>query len=245
MCLLAILWRVVDDAPLIVAANREEAYARGGSPPQLVGLGGPGDRVPFIAGLDPQAGGTWLGVNAHGLLVAVTNRARTQIPAQPRSRGLLAKDLLQYRCTRDAVAAAVKELDQRRYAGCNLLIADSASAEVIHHGDWLRVNPLPPGVHALTTADLNNQVDERVAFTLSFLLGRICSTGGEWLAELKGLCGRRADPPICLNGERGGTVSSSLIALRRPLRKSTYLHAQGPPDRTPYEDFSPLFQQLS
>ncbi len=240
MCLLAILWRVVEDAPLIVAANREEAYARGGSPPQLAG-----ESTRFIAGLDPQAGGTWLGVNAHGLLVAVTNRARTQVPARPRSRGLLARDLLQHTNARDAVAAAVKELDQRRYAGCNFFIGDALNAQVIHHGDWLRVNPLPPGIHALTTADLNNQVDGRVAFTLGFLFGQKAPTAGDWLGVLKGLCGRRSDPPICLTGERGGTVSSSLIALRLPLRASTYLHAQGPPDRTPYEDFSALFSQLS
>ena len=29
MCLLALFFRVVDDAPLIVGANREEAYSRG------------------------------------------------------------------------------------------------------------------------------------------------------------------------------------------------------------------------
>ena len=42
-----------------------------------------------------------------------------------------------------------------------------------------------------------------------------------------------------------GTVSSSLIALRRSLAHSVYLHAQGPPDRTPYEDCSALLRQLA
>jgi uncharacterized protein with NRDE domain len=121
MCLLAILYRVVDDAPLIVAANREEDYARGGTPPQLVANG-----VRFVAGLDPQAGGTWLGINHHGLLVALTNRPKSQVPLQPPSRGLLVRELLQCRRAKEASDQAVRELDQNRYAGCNVLCADTA-----------------------------------------------------------------------------------------------------------------------
>src|SRR5207253_2764050 len=36
MCLLALFYRVVEDAPLVVGANREEAYARGGEPPRIL-----------------------------------------------------------------------------------------------------------------------------------------------------------------------------------------------------------------
>src|SRR5438105_10925965 len=89
MCLLAVMYRVLDGAPLVIAANREEAFARGGSPPELWA-----DPRAVVAGTDPVAGGTWLGVNAHGVLVAVTNRRRTQIPSAPRSRGLLVRNLL-------------------------------------------------------------------------------------------------------------------------------------------------------
>src|SRR5205823_4013427 len=89
MCLLAIFFRAVPDAPLVVGANREEFYNRpGGSPQILTG------RIPALGGLDPLAGGTWLGVNAHGLLVAITNRPAPQVPAKARSRGLLTRDLL-------------------------------------------------------------------------------------------------------------------------------------------------------
>src|SRR3954453_5320422 len=62
MCLLALFFRMVEDAPLVAGANREEAYARGGSPPQI--LDGP---CRAVAGLDPLAGGTWFGVNEHGV----------------------------------------------------------------------------------------------------------------------------------------------------------------------------------
>ena len=89
MCLLALFFRVVPDAAVVVGANREENYARAGTPPRV--LDGP---TRAVAGLDPVAGGTWLGVNGNGLLAAVTNRPRLPVPEQPRSRGLLVRDLL-------------------------------------------------------------------------------------------------------------------------------------------------------
>ena len=36
MCLLALFFHVVEDAPVIVGANREEQYERGGEPPQIL-----------------------------------------------------------------------------------------------------------------------------------------------------------------------------------------------------------------
>src|SRR5436305_4635380 len=138
MCLLALFYRVAEDAPLVVGANREEFYARGGEPPRL--LDGP---VRAVAGLDPTAGGTWLGLNAHGVLVAVTNRARSRPPDRPRSRGLLARDLLGCPSAAAAVKKATAALDTDEYAGCNLVCADADTAAVIHAGDWLRVRLLP------------------------------------------------------------------------------------------------------
>ena len=89
MCLLALFYRVVEDAAVVVGANREELYRRGGEPPRLH------DGPPrFVAGVDPVAGGTWLGVNEHGVLAAVTNRPKDRRPDRPRSRGLLVRDLL-------------------------------------------------------------------------------------------------------------------------------------------------------
>src|SRR5215469_5278355 len=105
MCLLAVFYRMFDEVPVILAANREEDYARGGTPLDL--RTGP---IPFVAGLDPVAGGTWLGINAAKLVVAVTNRAKSNPSKEPRSRGLLAKDLLGYGSAREAAQQAAKEL---------------------------------------------------------------------------------------------------------------------------------------
>jgi uncharacterized protein with NRDE domain len=242
MCLLALLFRVAADAAVVVGANREEAYARPGEPPQLFK-----GSVRFVAGRDPFAGGTWLGVNQHGVLAAVTNRPKSHLPAQPRSRGLLVRDLLGCPSTRAAAELAVRELSQERYAGCNVLCADAASACVLHAGDWLRVRPLPPGIHVLTAHDVNDANDRRLAHALRWLKERGPETASACVAALRELCAQRgdADPPMCLRGERGGTISSSVIALRASLARSVYLHAQGPPDQTPYLDYSHLLHALA
>jgi uncharacterized protein with NRDE domain len=239
MCLLALFFRVVEDAPVIVGANREEFYARGGEPPQL--LDGP---VRAVAGVDPTAGGTWFGVNEHRVVVALTNRIKSEPPAQPRSRGLLVRDLLASSSAKLAADSAASQLSQGRYAGCNVVCADPSSAFVLHSGDWLRVRPLPPGIHVLTAHDVNDESDRRIGHALWWLSQRSYRNSADCIQALKELCAQRGngDPPICLGGEKGGTVSSSIIALKSSWAQSLYLHAQGPPDKTAYDDYSALFR---
>jgi len=240
MCLLAILSRVAVDSPLIVAANREEEYERGGTPPQLVE--GP---VRAVAGLDPRAGGTWFGVNEAGLVVAVVNRPdRPETPPQ-RSRGLLARDMLACHTAAEAVRHAVEALQKVHYAPCFLVAADLSNVFVVQHGAWVQVFPLPIGIHVLTRQGINATSDPRAARALAWLESRRLATARMWLDLAQEMCGdpgTAEQPGICWRGERGGTVSSTLLALRQPLDTSTLLHAQGPPDRTPYRDFSHLLR---
>ncbi len=240
MCLLALFYRVVEDAPVVVGANREELYARGGSPPRVLD-----GRA--VAGVDPAGGGTWLGLNADGVLVAVTNRRKSDVPPRPRSRGLLARDLLACPSAADAADVAARELTSGHYAGCNILCADADSAAVLHAGDWLRVRPLTPGVHVLTNRDVNDAGDPRLRYALSRLNRANYGCSQQCLTALEELCGQTGGdgPAICLRGEDRGTVSSALIAVRRPLATSVYLHAQGPPDRTAYVDYSGLLHDLA
>jgi hypothetical protein len=238
---LVVAFRVARHGPLVIAANREEAYDRGGSLPHIVG--GP---VAALAGLDPLAGGTWLGVNEHGVVVAVTNRAKSQPPPRARSRGLLARDLLACQTAAQAADLGTSLLDQDPYAGCNLLCADSESAYAIHAGDLLQVRPLPPGVHVLTNRDVNDLGEPRSAYALARLSGAELGTAQHCIESLQGLCTQcGADgPPICVRGSKAGTVSSTIVVLTDPPDRSLYLHAQGPPDQTPYQDYSHLLRHL-
>jgi hypothetical protein len=51
-------------------------------------------------------------------------------------------------------------------------------------------------------------------------------------------------PPMCLHGQQGGTVSSSVIILRAPVFVSEIWYCQGSPDRKPYSNCSHLFCEL-
>jgi uncharacterized protein with NRDE domain len=241
MCLLALYFRAFEDATLVVAANREEAHARGGTPPQVIH-----GRCAAVAGIDPVAGGTWLGVNEFGLLAAVTNRPKSQPPAQPRSRGLLMRDLLGCADAKSAAELASSELGQNHYAGCNVICADRESVLAIHGGDWLRVRFLPPGLHVVSSNDVNDASDRRIGHAIWWLGQQKIVDGTRCVATLEELCGQtgNGDPPMCLRGELVGTVSSSIILLRSSLADCLYLHAQGPPDCTPYENYSGLLKEL-
>src|SRR5438552_3923058 len=78
MCLSGIALRQFEDWPVLVLANREEAYSRPSAGPQIFPR--QVDRPAWMGGVDLTAGGTWLGVNELGLFVAVTNRKKSTPP---------------------------------------------------------------------------------------------------------------------------------------------------------------------
>src|SRR5215213_6940274 len=137
MCLLAIQYRSVSEAPILVAANREEAYDR----PSLVPAIQPG-KPRVLSGIDGKAGGTWLGVNQNGLFVGAANRPRLFAPSSPKSRGLLCRDLLRANSARHAFDMAIEELTANKYDCVNFIIADSESGWTVHGGDDANVTDL-------------------------------------------------------------------------------------------------------
>jgi hypothetical protein len=243
MCLLAIFFRAHPDAPLVLGANREEFYSRGGEPPRTFA----GTRR-ALAGIDPVAGGTWLGINDKGVIVAVTNRPRGHGRDQPRSRGLLTRDLL-LTCASARTAAdhAAAELQSGHYDGCNLVCADSSHAVVLEYSDELHIRLITPGQHVLANGNVDEEGDPRVRFALRWLGQQPLGSTADCVAELKALCGKAGgdgEPAICFHGAERGTVSSTIIAV--PFSgQALYLHAQGPPDRTPYVDYSDHLRRLA
>ncbi len=99
----------------------------------------------------------------------------------------------------------------------------------------------------LTTADVDDEKDPRIVHAFGWLEQRRFADADGCVAALQELCaaGPGVGPPICLHGEDRGTVSSSIVTLRQPLARSEYRHAQGPPDRTPYVDYSHLIEEIA
>lgn len=90
MCLILLAWRAHPDYPLVVAANRDEFFARPSVP-----AGFWTEAPDVLAGRDLQAGGTWLGISRQQRFAALTNyrEGRRQLANAP-SRGALAADFL-------------------------------------------------------------------------------------------------------------------------------------------------------
>ncbi|HAC91986.1 MAG TPA: hypothetical protein DCF63_15380, partial [Planctomycetaceae bacterium] len=92
MCLMAVLYRLVPESPILVAANREEYYDRPAQPPSIQS-----GKPRVLCGMDQRVGGTWLGVNQHGMFVGLCNRRIGTSVGEivgARSRGLIARELL-------------------------------------------------------------------------------------------------------------------------------------------------------
>jgi hypothetical protein len=113
----------------VLAANRDELRDRPARPPARHWP----DRAEVVAGLDLEAGGSWLGINDHDVVAGVLNRPGTLGPAAgKRSRGELVLEALDHA---DAAAAAhaLRALDPDAYRPFNLVIADNRDAFWLRH----------------------------------------------------------------------------------------------------------------
>ncbi|KJZ65725.1 NRDE family protein [Pseudomonas fluorescens] len=148
MCLIVFAWRPGHAQPLIVAANRDEFYAR----PSLPLAQWP--EAPHVhAGRDLEAGGTWLGVGANGRFAALTNIRDPHQPPSRKSRGeLVAGFLLGNMSIDDYLSDVVGR--SLEYAGFNLLIGNTNELWHFNARETEAVM-LPPGVYGLSNAGLD------------------------------------------------------------------------------------------
>lgn len=109
--------------------NRDERRTRPTAvPPQVHALG----RRRALFPVDPQGGGTWVGVNDRGLIVAILNIHRPGMATEARSlrsRGLVVRDLLS-RSSLPAVAAAAEQLAPRAFEPFQLVIVHGGQVVV-------------------------------------------------------------------------------------------------------------------
>lgn len=147
MCIIFVAVQQHPDFPLIFAANRDEFHGRPTRPSHLW-------RQPnILAGRDLSAGGTWLGANGSGHLAAITN-IRTPAPPIPqaRSRGELPVHYLT--APRDDEFLDNIRAQRKLYNGYNLLFGHHRRLQVFNN-HLNTVEPLTPGVHGLSNANLN------------------------------------------------------------------------------------------
>lgn len=244
MCTIALLIGVAE-APVVIAANRDELYARATRPPERLGPG-------FAGGVDEVSGGTWLALHRDGRFVAVTNqRALETPPPGLRSRGLIVREL--------AVAADpdayVSAIDPREYASMNLVWGDAQTVRIAYlRRDGSReLATLTNGIHVLCNDRIGAEGfprGERLGVAIEAALMQTRAWDELWplLAVALGDHTRVAPMPsnlpvdiaceltaTCIHAGHYGTRSASLIALDHE-RVVAYRHADGPPCVTPFLD---------
>lgn len=243
MGILAIQYQTVKDAPILIATNREESFSRPFQPPRIQS-----GRPRVVCGIDRKTGGTWAGINQHGMFAAVLNCPKRSVPYDPRSRGLLCKELLSCRTAEEAVERAVRELESGCYAGGHYICVDRASAGVVFGGNEIDVQFLKPGLHILSANKMDDPEDPRQEFVRRLLTLHRLDSAVAFLAVASQTFSRTPDPM----GRRGvvitepdyGTVCSMLVSLTERTQKSIMQFANGAPNIKPYEDASALLRQV-
>jgi hypothetical protein len=225
MCVLILHHRLVPGYPVVVAANRDEARDRPSEPPLLWAAG-------LLAPRDRRAGGTWIGLNRHGLVVGITNRSREPSdPGRP-SRGELVVEAL----TAPAARAAVSRVERAAFSSprnpFNLLVADAREAFLVVGGRaGVNARPLPAGTHVLSNEHELGELDLGDLAPPPDLAGA--------LERLRALCRDHGSCgyAVCKHGDRYGTVSSALIAAGDgPGHPDRFAFADGLPCETPHAE---------
>ncbi len=243
MCLLAIQYQTARDSAVLVAQNREEFFDRPTQPPRIQS-----GRPRVVCPIDRKAGGTWFGVNQHGLFVTVANRPKRVLPPEPRSRGLLCREMLAVGTAKEAAALAVEELSSGRYAGANFICADAESGTVIYGGERVVAHDLTPGLHILTNGQFDDRGDPRQEFVRRLLTLQRLDSAVAFLAVASRTFSRKPDASgrrgVVVTGGDYGTVSSSLLSLPERTQNAVYQYAPGPPCDNGYDDVSALLRQV-
>lgn len=228
MCTVVVL---ISPGQVLLAANRDERLDRPWDPPAAWWPDQPG----VIAGRDRSAGGTWMGINRHGVVATVLNRPGTLGPANgKRSRGELPLMALEHPSAA-AAADALTQLPAEHWRGFNMVLADVAGAWFVKglgYGHPLG-HRLPTGISMVTAYDPNDLDSPRTARHLPrFRLAP--PTWEAWRPILSDRCGEPAEQ-INVQPRGGfGTVSASFVRLPADA-DPIWLFAAGPPHQAAFE----------
>lgn len=208
MCLIVVAHRASEQYPLVVAANRDEDYARPSRPAEWWEGGA------VVGGRDLLHGGSWLAISRNGRFAAVTNLRAAMKPPQGRSRGELVANFV--RGETDPESHGAEALARATEYGGFHLIAGSAGAELVQVSGAVR--KLEPGVHGLSNAPANvvwPKVETAAEAVRGALHAATAAVMAEQLVRVLRQEPAHGDPTrdLFVRGDRYGTRSSTVIIV--------------------------------
>lgn len=228
MCLLIVLSRMAPDAPLVVAANRDERFDRPAVAATVLVPSGP--RV--LGGRDELAGGTWLAVNEHGVVAGLTNRpSPTGRDPSKRSRGELPLALTRHENAKDAVEDFAEHVHADDYNSAWLLVGDRRSLYYLQVGGAgaPEVEMLDPGLYVLANDPLHGS-SPKAGHVRDQIAGIADLGHAEQLRLLRSVLANHSVPPAvptsarkserpielaaaCVHTDGYGTRSAALVSV--------------------------------
>jgi uncharacterized protein with NRDE domain len=248
VCTLALYFNIFDRHPIVVAANRDERYDRPSAPPQVIR-----PKPIIIAGKDLVAGGTWLGVNEHGLVVGILNRRTSQEPeaATFRSRGLLCLDLLGLESAAHA-AAYLMEDQAAVYQPFTVVFADRGGAwTASNFGRQIQTTQLSTNLHVFSNTGMHRERSEKQSRAYALFNDVISRPAGKTADLVLSFAGVLSDhnlgndssdprDAICMHGDVSGTVSSSVLVYSPVEKQFQTFYCAGPPCRHSFSECPPV-----
>lgn len=149
MCLILFNYKTHSSYKLILAANRDEFYARATLPLQWWEK-----RPDVLAGIDQEKHGTWMGITKHGRFAGVTNYRKMPITESfDSSRGSLVVDFLADQMSNEEYLQTLNDTASN-YDGYNLIFGDFDKFSYFsNRGD--QSSELEPGIYGLSNHLLN------------------------------------------------------------------------------------------
>ena len=242
MSLLAIVYHLVPESPILVAFNRDSSFEQVFPNPSIQ------SGKPRVLASTDQNGGTCLGINQNGLFVGMTSRPKREGMGTLKSRNMLVREILRSGSAREGLDLAMEELHNGHFRGANYVIADSESGWVVHAGNDLNACELNQGLSIVTDSDVNGARDARGAMAQRLLTLQTLDSPVKFLAVASKVLARSPiapdRPSMVVRDANFGTVSSTLIAVGKKPRDAIYQYSNGAPDAAKYEDYSPMLRDI-
>jgi uncharacterized protein with NRDE domain len=232
VCTAIILIDLLREYPVVVGFNRDHLYSRRGEAPRWIQA-----PVPYFAPVDPKSHGTWLGINAAGLIVGTVDRKYVPRCTGKRSRGKLIALAL-------SSCGSIAELERfllrrqlAQYAPSSLFALSSEAALLVSLGRNEEFRRLGAGCTILTEGGVDTrsrrtvEIRQRIARDKSrpeSLLRAIFSSLREHVSS------RRRAYTTCCHGPISGTLSSQLVMLSPSEQPTLFFYSDGSPCNTPF-----------
>jgi uncharacterized protein with NRDE domain len=242
MCLLVLAYRVDPKRPIVLAANRDELYARPSS-----ALSVWPDEPEICAGRDLSQGGTWLGMTRSGRFAALTNFRRGGAQVGARSRGEVVLDFLRSSLSPERYMAELAgHADQ--FGGFSVIAGDLEHDPYYFSNQGNVSRRLPPGTYGLSNQWLDEpwpkvtRAKERIGALIAagqLAPEALCDAMDDRYQPLDehlpdtgiGLARERMLAPIFITGQEYGTRAVTALIMASERRAVVYERSYGPGGR--------------